>query len=102
MTSNPGLLFSPITIGSLTLPARLFKTATAETRASEDGFVTDAVRVIGFQNAIDLVRGGPTAATSYLRGSMGSRLIDAMVPELGQAMRVAQDPLVGELLAGDP
>ena len=43
MTSNPGLLFSPITIGSLTLPARLFKTATAETRASEDGFVTDAV-----------------------------------------------------------
>ena len=31
---------------------------------------------------------------------MGSRLIDAMVPELGQAMRVAQDPLVGELLAG--
>ena len=62
--------------------------------------VTDAVRVIGFQNAIDLVRGGPTAATSYLRGSMGSRLIDAMVPELGQAMRVAQDPLVGELLAG--
>ena len=62
--------------------------------------VTDAVRVIGFSNAIDLVRGGPTAATSYLRGSMGSRLIDAMVPELGQAMRVAQDPLVGELLAG--
>ena len=61
--------------------------------------VTDAVRVIGFQNAIDLVRGGPTAATSYLRGNMGTRLIDAMVPELGQAMRVAQDPLVGQLIS---
>lgn len=61
--------------------------------------VTDAVRVIGFQNAIDLVRGGPTAATSYLRGQMGTRLVDAMVPELGTAMRVASEPLVGEVLA---
>ncbi|MFN2101176.1 DUF4197 domain-containing protein [Altererythrobacter sp. MF3-039] len=60
--------------------------------------VTDAVRVIGIDNAIDLVRGGPTAATSFLRGSMGTRLIDAMVPELGTAMRVASDPLVGQLL----
>lgn len=61
--------------------------------------VTDAVRVIGFENAVDLVRGGPSAATAYLRGSLGSRLIDAMVPELGAAMRVASDPLVGEALA---
>lgn len=61
--------------------------------------VADAVRVIGFQNAVDLVRGGPTAATSYLRGELGSRLIDAMVPELGAAMRVASDPLVGQALA---
>ena len=62
--------------------------------------VTEAVRTIGIQNAIDLVRGGPTAATSFLRGSMGSTLVEAMVPELGDAMRVAQDPLVGELLRG--
>ncbi|MEP0561091.1 MAG: DUF4197 family protein, partial [Qipengyuania citrea] len=56
--------------------------------------VTDAVRTIGIQNAIDLVRGGPTAATGFLRGSMGRSLIEAMVPELGDALRVAQDPLV--------
>ena len=61
--------------------------------------VTDAVRVIGFQNAIDLVRGGPTAATGYLRGQLGTRLIDAMAPELGTAMRVASDPLVSQALA---
>ncbi len=60
--------------------------------------VTDAVRVIGIQNAIDLVRGGPTAATAFLRGNIGSRLIDAMVPELGTAMRIASDPLVGQAL----
>ncbi|MAM38485.1 MAG: hypothetical protein CL949_08270 [Erythrobacter sp.] len=61
--------------------------------------VTDAVRTIGVRNAIDLVNGGPTAATAFLRDSMGRTLIDAMVPELGDAMRVAQDPLVGELLS---
>ena len=62
--------------------------------------VTDAVRIVGVNNAIDLVRGGPRAATGFLRGELGDRLIDAMVPELGQAMRVAQDPLVGELISG--
>lgn len=61
--------------------------------------VADAVRVIGFTNALDLVRGGPTAATSYLRGELGTRLIDAMVPELATGMRVASDPLVGQALA---
>lgn len=61
--------------------------------------VTDAVRVIGIQNAVDLVNGGPTAATAFLRSSMGTTLIDAMVPEVGTAMRVAQDPLVGQALA---
>ena len=61
--------------------------------------VTDAVRVIGVRGAMDLVSGGPRAATSYLRGQMGARLIDVMVPELGQAMRVANDPLVGQALS---
>lgn len=60
--------------------------------------VADAVRIIGFENAVDLVRGGPTAASSYLRGEIGTRLIEAMVPELGAAMRVASDPLVSEAL----
>ncbi len=61
--------------------------------------VTDAVRVVGVQNAIALVRGGPTAATAFLRGEMGDALVQAMVPEVGQALRIAQDPLVGQILA---
>ncbi len=60
--------------------------------------VTDAVRTIGIRNAVDLVNGGPTAATSFLRGEMGYTLIEAMIPELGGAMRVASDPLVGRAL----
>ena len=62
--------------------------------------VADAVRVIGISNALALVNGGPTAATQFLRGSMGTSLVEAMVPELGDAMRFASEPLVGELLAG--
>jgi len=61
--------------------------------------VTDAVRVIGFANALELVRGGPSAASSFLRQEVGTALVDAVVPELGEAMRLAEDPLVGQALA---
>jgi len=40
MNESPSL-FDPIRIGALEVAGRLFKTATAETRASEDGYVTD-------------------------------------------------------------
>lgn len=62
--------------------------------------VADAVRVIGIENAVALVNGGPTAATGFLRQDLGGTLVEAMVPELGDAMRIANEPLVGELLAG--
>ncbi len=61
--------------------------------------VADAVRVIGVENAIALVRGEPTAATAFLRGNLGDRLIQTMVPEVGQALRITQEPLVAQLLA---
>ena len=62
--------------------------------------VADAVRTVGYANAIDLIRGGPAAASTFLRQQMGPALIDAMIPGVGQALRVAQDPLVGQLIAG--
>src|SRR5512136_2022820 len=39
MTESP--LFTPIRIGNLELPGRLVKSATTETRCTDDGFVTD-------------------------------------------------------------
>lgn len=60
--------------------------------------VADAVRVIGIADAKALIRGGPRAATQYLQGEMGGRLIEAMVPELGHAIEIASDPLVGQLI----
>jgi hypothetical protein len=61
--------------------------------------VTDAVRVIGIDNAIALVRGGPDAASLYLRQEVGTALLDAVVPELGEALRVSRDPLLGQALS---
>ncbi|ASJ91805.1 DUF4197 domain-containing protein [Porphyrobacter sp. CACIAM 03H1] len=61
--------------------------------------VTDAIRVIGFENAIALVRGGPTAASGYLRQEVGTALIDAVVPELGEALRLSRDPLIAQALS---
>lgn len=69
---------------------------TASDRAAP--VVADAVRVIGIDNAIALVRGEPTAATAFLRGNMGDALIQTMVPEVGQALRITQEPLVAQLL----
>ncbi|ANU08339.1 DUF4197 family protein [Paraurantiacibacter namhicola] len=61
--------------------------------------VADTIRVIGLQNAIALVRGGPTAATGFLRENMGVSLVEAMVPELADAMRLSREPLVGQALS---
>lgn len=61
--------------------------------------IADAVRTIGIDNAVALLRGGPTAATGYLRGAMAGSLIEAMVPELGDGLRLADDPVVGQAIA---
>ena len=63
--------------------------------------VTDVVRTIGIDNAVALVRGGPTAsaATQFLREEMGDTLIDVLAPDIGSALRLARDPIVGQALA---
>lgn len=72
---------------------------------AEDGarraapLVAEAVRTIGIANAKALLRGGPVAATGFLRESMGGSLVEAMVPALADGMRLARDPVVGQALA---
>ncbi|MFY7837893.1 MAG: DUF4197 domain-containing protein [Novosphingobium sp.] len=62
--------------------------------------VTDAVRTIGVRNALALIRSSdPMAATAFLHQEMGTSLVELMVPEFGDAIRVSREPLVGELLA---
>ena len=74
-------------------------------RVAQDGaeraapLVAETVRTIGIENSLAILRGGPTAATSFLRSAMASSLIEVMVPALGEALRVSQEPLMGELLS---
>ena len=61
--------------------------------------LADTVRTIGIDNALALVKGGPSAATGFLRNAMAGSLIEAMVPVLGDGLRLADDPVVGQALA---
>lgn len=49
--------------------------------------VYDSIRSLTFSDAVGILRGGPTAATSYLEQSIGDRIIDVMLPEVGDALR---------------
>lgn len=69
-------------------------------RIAEDGarvaapLVYDAARGLTVTDALALLRGGDTAATTFLRQSMGPGLVNAMIPELDRVMRVANDPIL--------
>jgi hypothetical protein len=71
---------------------------------AEDGarraapIVADTVRTIGIENSVAIIRGGPTAATSFLRQNMGPALINAMIPAVGDAIRISSDPVVGQAI----
>jgi hypothetical protein len=61
--------------------------------------VADAVRAVGFEDALAIVKGGPRAASDYLRRTMAGGLVEVMAPALGDGLRLAQDPIVGQALA---
>lgn len=60
--------------------------------------VYEAVRSVSITDAIGIVRGGPTAATTFLRSQMGPALINAMIPGLSDALRVSSDPILGQAI----
>jgi hypothetical protein len=61
--------------------------------------IADAVEKFTVADALSILKGGPTAATSALRGHMGSTLVNAMVPALGDALRIANDPLISQAIS---
>jgi len=74
-------------------------------KVAEDGarraapLVAEAVRTVGVANAVAIIKGEPRAATSFLRGEMGTGLVIAMVPELDKAMRLSRNPILDEALS---
>ncbi len=73
-------------------------------RAAEKGaeraapLVADAVRNVSIEDAAALVRGGPSAATSFLRGKMGPALVDAMLPGISDGLRLFDDQTISKAL----
>jgi Protein of unknown function (DUF4197) len=71
-------------------------------RAAEKGaeraapLVADAVRNVSIEDAAALVRGGSQAATSFLRGKMGTALLDSMLPGISDGLRLFDDQVIGQ------
>ena len=71
-------------------------------RAAEKGaelaapMVADAVRNVSIENAAALIRGGPQAATSFLRRNMGTALLDSMLPGISDGLRLFDDQVIGQ------
>lgn len=78
---------------------RIANTAAEEGAERAAPLVADAIRMLEPEDAAALIRGGPTAATDYLRGTMGASLVEAMVPEIGQILRLAENDVVTRTLA---
>ncbi len=74
-------------------------------RAAEKGaeraapLVADVVRNMSIEDAAALVRGGPEAATGHLRQKMGRSLVDAMVPGIGEGLRIFDDGIISRALS---
>ncbi len=60
--------------------------------------VADAIRGASFTDATAILRGGPSAATDFLRGRLGTALVTAMLPEVGGALRLAQNDVVSRAI----
>lgn len=77
---------------------RLVNDAAAEAADAAAPIVYDSIRTMTIADALSIVRGGPTAATDYLQGRMGDAIFDTLFPGVGQALRVANNPLLAQAL----
>lgn len=60
--------------------------------------VTQAILSLSVADALAVVRGGPRAATDVLQGSLGPRLFEAMVPGIGDGLRLFDSQVVTQAL----
>jgi len=77
---------------------RLMNRAAANAADAAAPIVYDSIRRMSFGDAVSLVRGGPTAATDFLQRVMGTAIIDAMVPGVGQALRTFDDGILNRVI----
>jgi hypothetical protein len=78
---------------------RLVNVAAAEAADAAAPVVYDSIRSMSIADAVSIVRGGSTSATDYLRQSMGSAIVNAMFPGVGNALRAVDNGIVNRILS---
>lgn len=76
---------------------RVMNRAAAEAAESAAPIVYDAIRNVTISDAMALARGGPTAATDFLQRAMGTAIVDAMFPGVGNALRLFDSGIVNQV-----
>lgn len=97
--------------GAPSILSSILRTSTAQTqllrlvnnaaaRAAENAapIVYDSIRTMTITDALSIVRGGSTAATGYLERSIGDRIVDALFPGVGAALRVLDSGFLSQAL----
>ncbi|HEY0044487.1 MAG TPA: DUF4197 domain-containing protein [Allosphingosinicella sp.] len=77
---------------------RVVNRAAAQAAGAAAPVVYESIRNISITDALAIVRGGPVAATDYLQRSMGDAIVNAMFPQVGQALRGTDNVLVSRAL----
>ena len=78
---------------------RLVNRAAAEAAENAAPVVYDSIRSLTITDALSIIRGGPTAATFYLEQSIGDRIVDALFPGVGSALRVLDSGILRQALS---
>lgn len=95
---------SATNIASLVLQSKSFRDRLQRqlNRAAEKGaeraapIVAETVRNVSIEAAEQIVRGGPQAATQFLRGKMGTALLDSMLPGISEGLRLFDDQVINK------
>lgn len=72
--------------------------AASEAAEAAAPVVYDSIRNMTISDATALVRGGPTAATDFLQRAMGTAIVDAMFPDVGNALRLFDSGIVNQVV----
>lgn len=71
-------------------------------RAAEKGaeraapFMAEAIKTIGIEGASQIIKGGPSAATEFLRGNIGDNLIGIMAPGVADGLKLFDNGLISQ------
>lgn len=78
---------------------RVMNRAAADAAEAAAPVVYDRIRTMTIADARALIRGGPTAATGFLQGQLGTAIVDVMFPGVGRALRLFDDGVINRLVA---